>query len=1108
MTGPAFAQRFGHTFLERNGRLILSGLVMAVLVAIFWTGSRYPALNEKALMGGDTPMSGLAFDIVLDIFPNSPVWWEFTANVANWIVTNWKGMTFGVLFGAALLTLLSVVKRRSFKNGFANAALGAAIGAPLGVCVNCAAPIALGLHVGRMRLETTLAALIASPTLNVIVVGMSFALLPMHVAATKLLLSLTMILLIVPLLCRYWLKDETAASGDNIANLAKVSEARGLSGWIAKALTPQQLDAGAQSVTEALLWYARAFGRNLFFIGIITVPMMFLAALLAAAIATGLDTGALASSLPTSGVVMILLAMIVLAIFATFAPAPIALDVILTAVLLGIGLSTEYATVLVIALGTFSIYAFLVLWRAVSMKTAATIFVATIALAVVGGVIAKATAKYEQAYDFERTENYLLAAPKPILAPVPSLPDAPSIEAIAPLIEAQQVNRRLLDLRATTDRSSAIKVYGIETPDAASDGRLNTIPENDSGEVFTRVSGQNIGLEELGVNTPLRELAPEILLGGIAAGDIHGDGWIDVVTRRPTGTTGLSIYANIGGRFQRQDVELGGVMASEVLNVALADLDNDMQLDLVVSTKGDGVFVFFNENGSFDVQNQIRFAIDPYGLVMSFSFADMDADGDLDIILGRWAHGSGREGWSRYIADVSANQIAWNEGERIFSIADLAGSGGQTLATLVSDFDGDGQLDLLKGDDVAFTDQLISFSNGRKTEPFSKSNQPFPYFMRTSMSFDVGDYNNDLRRDYYGGQISNPATSSRDTRIGNGKLLEVCQQFGRDNDWNLSQVRACAAELKSVDQVRGGEGVIGHDDCGITQRLTDTTFCFAMKYQFMLLHGSRSRGDFDAATAIRKCKAAFARLPQFLSWCDSHGLPVSEMLSSEKLLETHAPGIAARNILMTATAEGLFEDVAQAQNVHTPGWTWNSRFADLDQDGWQDLFVTTGSWLSASTSTTNVMYHNNSGRFADATNRFGLYDVVPSYSYVLFDFDRDNDIDIIRDASSSRMIVHRNDRPRGKALWVRLRDKKGSSYGVGATVYLCTSGAAKVEPKSCQMRDIKASGGYQSFDPIGAHFGLRNPAAISLIEVHWADGEVTTLNPEGLTPGEIEIWRD
>jgi len=147
---PPSAARQGY-----DARLWISLGALIGLALIFWFGSRYPALNEKALMGGDAPLSGLAFDILFDIFPDSPMWWQFIANSLNWVYTNIKGMTFGVLFGAAVVTLLSLIRKRSFEGSFANAALGTAIGAPLGVCVNCAAPIAFGLHMGRMRLETT-----------------------------------------------------------------------------------------------------------------------------------------------------------------------------------------------------------------------------------------------------------------------------------------------------------------------------------------------------------------------------------------------------------------------------------------------------------------------------------------------------------------------------------------------------------------------------------------------------------------------------------------------------------------------------------------------------------------------------------------------------------------------------------------------------------------------------------------------------------------------------------------------------------------------------------------------------------------------------------------
>lgn len=184
------------------------------------------------MMGGDANISGLAFDQVLELLPNSGLLWEIIVNSINWMYTNWKGMTFGVLFAACALTLFGLIERRGFENPFANAALGAAIGTPLGVCVNCAAPIARGLHSAGMRLETTLSALVASPTLNVIVVSMSFALLPTHMAAIKLLGALAFVIVDVPVLTRLLGSSGLREEAIDRAH----SELDGKRGWIARKL--------------------------------------------------------------------------------------------------------------------------------------------------------------------------------------------------------------------------------------------------------------------------------------------------------------------------------------------------------------------------------------------------------------------------------------------------------------------------------------------------------------------------------------------------------------------------------------------------------------------------------------------------------------------------------------------------------------------------------------------------------------------------------------------------------------------------------------------------------------------------------------------------------
>jgi len=133
-------------------------------------------------MGLRTNFSSIAFDILLPVTDQQPVAERVAKTTVNWLYTNWKGMTFGLLFAAAALTILGSVKHRSFKSPWLNTLSGMFIGAPLGVCVNCATPIAQGMYAAGARLETALATLVSSPTLNVIVLSMAFSLLPWEIA--------------------------------------------------------------------------------------------------------------------------------------------------------------------------------------------------------------------------------------------------------------------------------------------------------------------------------------------------------------------------------------------------------------------------------------------------------------------------------------------------------------------------------------------------------------------------------------------------------------------------------------------------------------------------------------------------------------------------------------------------------------------------------------------------------------------------------------------------------------------------------------------------------------------------------------------------------------
>jgi len=155
-------------------------------------------------MGARTPISSIAFNTILPVNNNQPIYERISYNFINWSYTNWKGMLFGLLLGASLLTLLRYLPASTQSpNRFINALKGMGGGIPLSVCVNCATPIAHSLYSAGIRLELALALLISSPTLNIIVLTLLFSLFPLHFVIAKLAGTLFLILVLIPILARF-----------------------------------------------------------------------------------------------------------------------------------------------------------------------------------------------------------------------------------------------------------------------------------------------------------------------------------------------------------------------------------------------------------------------------------------------------------------------------------------------------------------------------------------------------------------------------------------------------------------------------------------------------------------------------------------------------------------------------------------------------------------------------------------------------------------------------------------------------------------------------------------------------------------------------------------
>ena len=359
----ATLQSLGNVAVMTRTRLqpyaLLAALVSAGIASYFWTESRYPALLKKLHSGTSIHIGApLSFDALLPVTAQMPFLIRVANTAVDWAYTNRIGMTFGVFFGAAAMTLLAALPRRRFAGAYANTALGAAIGAPLGVCANCVAPIGRGLVQGGASPATMLAAMIASPTLNVLVIAMAFTLLPLPVAMARLAAPLVLLAL-VPLLAGSS-KKELFTTATACAVYADQTQS-----WFA-----------------SLGLLARSYFRNCARLALATVPWMLVAGLLGALVVELVPLHTLPGQVSFLGILLA-------ALLGTFAPVPIAFDVALAYLLLGRGVPAPYVATLACTLGAFSLYPFVIVGRSLSWLVALKVFAAVMVVGMVaGGVIA------------------------------------------------------------------------------------------------------------------------------------------------------------------------------------------------------------------------------------------------------------------------------------------------------------------------------------------------------------------------------------------------------------------------------------------------------------------------------------------------------------------------------------------------------------------------------------------------------------------------------------------------------------------------------------------------------------------------------------------------
>ncbi|MEX2234747.1 MAG: FG-GAP-like repeat-containing protein, partial [Cyclobacteriaceae bacterium] len=232
-----------------------------------------------------------------------------------------------------------------------------------------------------------------------------------------------------------------------------------------------------------------------------------------------------------------------------------------------------------------------------------------------------------------------------------------------------------------------------------------------------------------------------------------------------------------------------------------------------------------------------------------------------------------------------------------------------------------------------------------------------------------------------------------------------------------------------------------------------------------------------------------------------------------------------RNTLQMNAGNGpdgfpVFCEIGQMAGVSATDWSWAPLFADVDNDGFKDLFVTNGylrdftsmdflkftveeARMKAkdqgkdlqlyelvskmpSTKTSDYLFRNNGNlTFSDNTKEWGIHHPNLSFGASYADLDNDGDLELITNNTNETATVWLNQSDKinlNQYLRIQLRGPQSNWYGVGAKVFVETG-------ESIQMQEQFFTRGYQSsVDPI-IHFGLGKNRTAEKIRVIWSDGQ-------------------